>query len=367
MFRGLVQKRTQGRAGKVLAELAVGLFAALLGVAARAVLVPLTGPIAPFVLNFVAAAVATLFAGWRAGTVAVLGGQLLTWLFIIDPNMSFHVTDSREAAAFALATVAQLCLVGIIGRYQHEVDVARAEANREHELRGLLLFELKHRLKNTLALAQSLAQQTFRGQGVDESIQAYHRRLDALAQTHDLLTQCEWTGADIRQVIEQAVEALVSDRQRANLEGPSVILEPKACLSLALVFHELATNSVKYGAFSNGSGRLAVSWANEPLSGFLLEWIETGGPPARKPSRRGFGTKLIERAMASELDAKVRLNFRETGFSCVVTAPYISAPNSDAALDTGPDGGTAAGCTAVDRLASVRLRAKLTQEAGSAA
>jgi two-component sensor histidine kinase len=313
-----------------------------LGVAARAGLVPLTGPIAPFALNFVAAAVATLFAGWRAGVVAVLGGQLLTWFLIVEPELSLGVIHSREAAGFVLATVAQLCLVGILGRYQHDVDVARAEANREHELRGLLLFELKHRLKNTLALAQSLAQQTFNGHGVDEVTQAYHRRLDALGQTHDLLTQFEWTGADIRQVIEQAVHALVSDRERAELQGPSVILEPKACLSLALVFHELATNSVKYGAFSNGSGRLGVSWSNDPSSGFVLEWVETDGPPARKPTRRGFGTKLIQRAMASELDAKVQLNFRETGFSCVVTAPYISPPSSEAAREAGPNGGTAA-------------------------
>ena len=342
MFRRLVQRRARGLAGKALAELAVGLCAGLLGVAARALVVPLTGPIAPFALNFVAAAVATLFAGWRAGVVAVLGGQLLTWLFIVEPNLSFRVNDSREAAAFALATFAQLCLVGILGRYQHEVDVARAEANREHELRGLLLFELKHRLKNTLALAQSLAQQTFHGQGVDEVTQAYHRRLDALGQTHDLLTEFEWTGADIRQVIEQAVHALVSDRERAQLDGPSVILEPKACLSLALVFHELATNSVKYGAFSNGSGRLEVSWSNDPSSGFVLGWIETGGPPARKPTRRGFGTKLIQRAMASELDAKVKLNFEETGFSCVVTAPYIPPPSSEAAREAAPSGLTAA-------------------------
>ena len=331
MFRALVQRRVHGSAGKALVELAIGLGAAVVGVAARGLLVPLTGTSAPFALNFIAAVVATLFAGWRAGTVAAVAGQLLTWFIIVEPIMSFRLTDPRQGAALALATTAQLFLVGIIGRYQYEVDSARAQAHHEHELRGLLLFELKHRMKNTLALVQGLAQQTFRNQGIDEVTQAYHRRLNALGHTHDLLIQCEWTGAEISQVIEKAVYALVPNRERVTIKGPSLMLEPKSCLNLALVFHELTTNSVKYGAMSNVSGMVTVVWSNDPVSGFVLEWQETGGPPVHVPKRRGFGTRLIERAMASELNANVELKFEETGFSCVVTAPYFLSPASEQA------------------------------------
>lgn len=333
MFRALVRKRVHGKAGEALAELAIGASAAIAAVALRGLLVPITGPIAPFAMNFIAAVLATLFAGWRAGTVAVVVGQVLAWYFLIEPRMSFRLPDPRDAGALALVTVAQLCLVAVIGRYQYEIDRAHAEAHHEHELRGLLLFELKHRVKNILALVQSLAQQTFSNQGIDDVAQAYYRRLNALGQTHDLLTQGEWTGADIKAVIEQAVHPLVPSRTRFTIQGPVLVLEPKTCLSLALVFHELTTNSIKYGALSNSSGRVSVVWSNDSVSGFALDWQETGGPTAKAPQRRGFGTKLIERALASELNAKVQLSFEGAGLSCVVKAPYILPPSPGGAVE----------------------------------
>lgn len=336
MFRGIVQRRTHSTATKALADLAIGLFAAILAVAARMLVVPVTGPSAPFALNFVAVVVATLFAGWRAGVVAVVGGQALTWFVVVEPRMVFRFPEPQEAAALALATAAQLFLVAVIARYQSEVDRARAEANHEHELRGLLLFELKHRMKNTLALVQSLAQQTFRNQGIDDVAQAYYRRLNALGRTHDLMTECEWIGADIRRIIEQSAHPVVSDRKRLVIEGPSLVLEPRACLNLALVFHELATNSVKYGALSNTTGRVTVKWSNDPATGFILEWQETGGPKVKPPSRRGFGSRLIERVTASELGAEVHMTYEETGFSCVFKAPYIPMRNPAGAADPLP-------------------------------
>jgi len=319
-----------------MADLAVGLFASILAVVARMVAIPITGPTAPFALNFVAVVVATLFAGWRAGVVAVIGGQALTWFVIVEPRMILRLPEPQEAAALALATIAQLFLVAVIARYQTEVDRARAEANHEHELRGLLLFELKHRMKNTLALVQSLAQQTFRNQGIDDVAQAYYRRLNALGRTHDLMTECEWIGADIRRIIEQSANPVVPDRERLTIEGPSLILEPRACLNLALVFHELATNSVKYGALSNSIGRVTVEWSNDPATGFILEWKEAGGPPVTPPARRGFGSRLIERVSASELGAVVEMTYEEPGFSCVFKAPCIPIGTPAVATEPAP-------------------------------
>lgn len=336
MFRGIVQKRTHSTAAKALADLTIGLAASTLAVVARMLAIPITGPTAPFALNFVAVVVATLFAGWRAGVVAVIGGQALTWFVIVEPRMILRPPEPQEAAALSLATVAQLFLVAVIARYQTEVDRARAEANHEHELRGLLLFELKHRMKNTLALVQSLAQQIFRNQGIDDVAQAYYRRLSALGRTHDLMTECEWIGADIRRIIELSAYPVVPDRERLVIEGPSLVLEPRTCLNLALVFHELATNAVKYGALSNSTGRVTVKWSNDPAAGFILEWKESGGPEVKPPTRRGFGSRLIERVSASELGAHVQMTYEETGFCCVFKAPYIPMRSSAVATEPAP-------------------------------
>jgi two-component sensor histidine kinase len=327
VFREIVHRRTHSTATRALADVAIGLAAAIIAVAGRVLLVSATGPSALFALNFVAAVIATLLGGWRAGVVAVIGAQVLTWFVVIEPGL-VRSPGPQEAATLALATAAQLFLVAVIARYQYDVDRARAEAHHEHELRGLLLFELKHRMKNTLTLVQSLAQQTFRNQSIDDVAEAYYRRLNALGRTHDLLTQCEWTGADIKQIIEQSTYAVVSNRDRLVIDGPSLVLDPKTCLSLTLVFHELATNSVKYGAWSNNCGLVTLAWSNDPSNGFLLQWHETGGPPVIPPSKHGFGTSLIERATASELSADVKMSYQETGFSCVVKAPYIASSES---------------------------------------
>lgn len=330
MFRVHIQSRFRGIASRMLAELTVGAAAAILAVLLRDLLVPLTGRSAPYALNFVAAVIATLFAGWRAGVVAVIIGQLATWYLIVEPSFEFQLPDPREGWSIALATAAELFIIAIVGRYQERVDRAWAELNREHELRGVLLFELNHRVKNTLALVQGIAQQTFRGRADDELAQAFHLRIDALAQTHDLLTQREWTGAELREIIAQSVHPLMPAGDRLTVDGPFLVLPPKACLSLAMVFHELATNSLKYGALSGGSGQVSVRWTNRPSSGFAMQWEEVGGPPTKAPKRRGFGTRLIEKSMAAELGASVTMNFDSAGFSCVIEGPYLSQPTPEA-------------------------------------
>lgn len=176
----------------------------------------------------------------------------------------------------------------------------------------LLLDELNHRVKNTLATVQAIAQQTLRGATTPETFAAaFESRLLALSQTHNALTDSQWAGAGLRQILMQELGPYGPERIR--LDGPEVHLPARVALSLGMVFHELATNAAKYGALSTG-GRLLLDWGL-PSGGDTLrfEWRETGGPPARRPDRRGFGSRLIERSITGELRGTIEADYGETG------------------------------------------------------
>ncbi len=202
------------------------------------------------------------------------------------------------------------------------VDISerkQAEAQRE-----LLLAELNHRVKNTLAVVQAIAHQTFRdGDGAATARAAFEGRLVALAAAHNLLTQANWQSASLHQLAADAVQALGANRHRVAIEGPRVLLSPKPALSIALALHELCTNAVKYGSLSNASGTVAVGWVwqdGEPPR-LRLEWREEGGPPVVPPKRRGFGSRLVERSLAHDLEGEVALAFRPEGVLCTIEAP----------------------------------------------
>lgn len=188
----------------------------------------------------------------------------------------------------------------------------------------LLVDELNHRVKNTLATVQSFAAQTLRtAPTVAEGRKSFEARLIALSKTHDVLTRQHWEGADVREVVEQAISAYRGLGQpRFRISGSSLMLQPKAALALSLALHELATNAVKYGALSTQAGSIDIDWhvTRDPKR-FRLRWSEHGGPKVEPPERRGFGSRLVERGLSQDLAGDVRLDFTIDGVMCSVDAP----------------------------------------------
>lgn len=200
------------------------------------------------------------------------------------------------------------------------------ERHRAEEHLRLIVHELNHRVKNNLAMVQSIARQTFRhAEDFKEAQERFSERLIALAHANDLLTGERWAGASLRGAIKQAVAPYQREDDRIRLTGPEVLLSPKTALALTLAMHELSTNAVKYGAWSNDHGAVTVEWTHragpEEELRLHIEWREHGGPPVIVPTRRGFGSRLIERGLASELQGRVELAFDPAGLRCIVDAP----------------------------------------------
>jgi two-component system, chemotaxis family, CheB/CheR fusion protein len=199
-------------------------------------------------------------------------------------------------------------------------DRKRAEQERE-----LLAHELSHRVKNTIAIVQSLAMQT---NGRLRSVEAFREtfvgRLQALARAHSLLLDAHWRSADLKTLVEQALAVYRIDHPEVvEVDGEPVALTPKQALGLSLMLHELGTNALKYGALSRDEGRLHVSWQIEQMSDrrIRLKWEERHGPRVEPPMEKGFGLQLIERAASYELDGNVELNFASYGLVCEVVFP----------------------------------------------
>jgi two-component sensor histidine kinase len=194
----------------------------------------------------------------------------------------------------------------------------------------LLLDELNHRVKNTLATVQSLASQTLRSaESPDAFRQTFEARVVALSKAHDLLTTRNWQGAALNEIVAQQLAPYSTvEPARLVLAGEPVALTPRAALTLSMVFHELATNAAKYGALSVPSGRLDVRWkVDRDASGsrvVTLTWQESGGPPVAPPTRRGFGSRLIERS-TSELEGEMRYEFDPFGVRYSVAIPLTAA------------------------------------------
>jgi two-component sensor histidine kinase len=200
----------------------------------------------------------------------------------------------------------------------HDVTGTVHAADRQK----LMIDELNHRVKNTLATVQSIAMQTARSHADPRSFaESFQARLLALSHTHDLLTRSHWEGASLRAILEHETEAHGS--HRISLNGPPVALEPSPALSFGMIFHELATNAAKYGALSVPEGQVLVDWAVSDLKKPVLHlsWRERGGPPAAPPTRRGFGSRLIERNVRHDLSGAVELDYAVAGFSAEFSVP----------------------------------------------
>ncbi len=194
-----------------------------------------------------------------------------------------------------------------------QAAVARVQAEDE---RRILTNELSHRLKNTLTLVQSIASQTLRNApDVETARDALALRLIALGKAHDILLAGRRDTADVAEVVRGSLGLHADGPERFRLDGPSLNIGPGAALSLALILHELATNAAKYGALSAEMGRVTVEWTADDAA-LRLSWRETGGPAVLPPTRKGFGTRLIERGLAG---GEVHTAFDAAGLSCVLT------------------------------------------------
>lgn len=183
----------------------------------------------------------------------------------------------------------------------------------------LLIGELQHRVKNTLATVQSIMRFTARtATGKDELRAALQDRLAALARTHDALTRRDWSGQTVRAILEQEATPYLTDGlTRVDYAGPDVDLTPAASISVGLAFHELMTNAAKHGALAAPEGRIRVTVEADPDGAFRsLHWSETGGPPVAPPGSEGFGTFLLKRVLATELAASIDLDYAAAGFAC---------------------------------------------------
>lgn len=204
-----------------------------------------------------------------------------------------------------------------IGLLSISRDVTERRAFEER--RELLIHELNHRVKNTLALVQAIAHQSFRGRADSATAQAnFMARIGTLAGAHDLLTREQWEGVTLAELVRAATAPL--DAARIDAAGDALAVTPKAAVAMAMALHELGTNAVKYGALSAPEGRVEISWevSGENLH---LDWRETGGPPVTMPEQRGFGVKMIERALASDLGGRVKVDFASNGVYCAIVAP----------------------------------------------
>ena len=198
------------------------------------------------------------------------------------------------------------------------------------ERQKLMIDELNHRVKNTLATVQSIAMQTARSHTDPKTFaESFQARLMALSHTHDLLTRSHWEGADLRAILEHETEA--HGPHRISLNGAPVALGPAAALSLGMIFHELATNAAKYGALSGPEGRVLVDWsiADQLHPKLHLTWRELDGPPVAEPTRRGFGSRLIERNIRHDLAGEVKLDYATVGFSAEFMVPLDREMTND--------------------------------------
>ncbi|WP_404414087.1 sensor histidine kinase [Brevundimonas vesicularis] len=186
----------------------------------------------------------------------------------------------------------------------------------------LMIDELNHRVKNTLATVQSIAIQTARSNTDPASFaETFQSRIMALSHTHNLLTQSHWEGADLRAILEHETEAY--GPTRISLNGPPISLEPAIVLSLGMIFHELATNAAKYGALHTPDGRILIDWglADQRHRKLKLSWREIGGPKVAVPARKGFGSRLIERNIRHDLAGEIDLVYAPEGLIAELTVP----------------------------------------------
>src|SRR5665213_700953 len=301
--------RMVARRGLPPASLSAFAFALLCVAAATGLrmLIDLVAPNAvPFATYFPAILIATLIGGVWAGTFAMLLSGFVSWWIFIPPRLEIWTGGKDHIVSVTLFFFASAVIVWIAGQYRKVVR----RLDEEENYRQVVVDELGHRVKNKLATIYAILRHELRGH--DAIWQSVSGRLRALSAADDFLVKSDGKGVDLRQILEMELEPYGTGR--VSLQGEPVLLFAKVPTVLALVFHELATNAAKYGALSNSEGRLAISW--RPVGDRIaVVWVENGGPPVTEPTRRSFGSNLIERSLGG-FGGSAKIEFLPTGVIC---------------------------------------------------
>ncbi len=242
---------------------------------------------------------------------------------VSQSETSFLNKDGREMWVSLSASSLRNAAGDIIGVSQIARDITSRRLADEH--RNILVSELNHRAKNSLAMVQAITAQTLRGALSLKDVQlAIESRLGALARGHDLLTSSNWAGTDLESVTKAALEPHRGGENRFHIEGPFVSLTPATALTFTMALHELCTNAIKYGALSLSAGTVSIVWQIKELQNqsiLHLQWTEKGGPTVMVPTHKGFGSRLVEKALAMELSGEVRIHYESSGVVCTIEAP----------------------------------------------
>lgn len=263
-------------------------------------------------------------------TVSLEGVELLT-AFTRSPLTGWTVAAGIPLASITAPLWRELAITASVGLVLLAIGLAfaigmAARIARGEMLHGLLINELNHRVKNTLATVQSIASQTFRSSvKTGDARRKFEARLSSLGRAHNILSEEKWESAEVCEIVEGALEAYMSqDGERLRIAGPdNVRLAPGPALLMSMVLHELATNAAKYGALANGSGRISIEWVTLEGKRLQLTWRETGGPPAQPGERKGFGSKLIEEAFGAQAGGRSTLEFTAEGVICVLACQHL--------------------------------------------
>lgn len=209
----------------------------------------------------------------------------------------------------------------VIGLFGISMNITKRK--EDEKIRQILVNELDHRLKNTLAVVQAMARQTFRNEPIDKTVWAtFDGRLRSMASAHSLLARQTWVGADIADVVSDGLMA--HERKRFVTSGPPAWIDAQTALSLAMVLHELGTNAVKYGALSASDGQVTISWSIEQFGEskkLALSWKESGGPAVVPPKETGFGSLLISQAFGNADGTRASIEYHPEGIAFRVALP----------------------------------------------
>lgn len=253
---------------------------------------------------------------------AVTKGETLT------PRSSFAaweqlVTDQSENWNENDLQVAESLRTTLLEIILKLTDDAERERRKSQEQQSLLIAELNHRVRNILNLIRSLVDQSkYEAVDIDQFVEIVSGRITALATAHENITRENWSPARVSRLIEAEAKAYLSGkRDRLRLSGEDVLVSPQAYTVLALVLHEMVTNSAKYGSLCDRRGELDITLKRSPDGDLVIDWKEVGGPPVKEPTRRGFGSTIIERSIPFELHGETKLEFKETGLEAVFRIP----------------------------------------------
>jgi two-component sensor histidine kinase len=253
-------------------------------------------------------------------------GLPLGALCVLDTAPREGLTEQQR---FTLVTLARQVMAQLeLRRAVIDRDEALAASRRTEQRQALLVRELHHRIRNTLALVQSLLGSTARSTRTStEFYREFSGRIASLARTQTLLTEDYWQTAPVRAMLESELQAFTtSDPSRVKLTGPRLDLAADLAVPMGMAFHELASNAARHGALSVPEGRVEVTWHLAEVNGkrnLVLEWAEREGPPVEAPQRRGFGSALLERVLTMQANAEVKVSYEPSGLHVRIQAPLI--------------------------------------------